>query len=116
MWLAGGIGITPFLSMAAGLDENTRVMMVWSVRRKQDAIYEGELSRIARDKPNLEVIVHATSELGHLEIATLHLANRLQDYSAFVCGPLPMRREFMRPLKVGGVPGSQIFFEEFRLR
>lgn len=116
LWLAGGIGITPFLSMAEDLDEKTRVLLAWSVRDMRDAVYHDELSLIARDKSNLRVIVHPTSELGHLHVAKLQLETEPADYSAFLCGPLPMRRAFERQLLELGVPRSEIYFEEFRLR
>ena len=39
LWLAGGIGITPFLSMAEDLDDQAHVLLVWSVHDEQEAIY-----------------------------------------------------------------------------
>lgn len=116
LWLAGGIGITPFLSMAADLDDTTRVLLVWSVRERQQAVYEAELTRIARERPNLEFRVHATSERGHIEVAALRLTAEPGDCSAFVCGPVPMRVELVRQLRAVGVPRGEIYFEEFRLR
>jgi len=116
LWLAGGIGITPFLSMAEDLDEKTKVLLVWSVHDLQEAVYHEELVLIARDKPNLQVVLHPTSEQGHLHIATLELETEPGEYSAFLCGPLPMRRAFTRQLLELGVHRSEIYLEEFRLR
>jgi predicted ferric reductase len=116
LWLAGGIGITPFLSMAADLDGVTNVLLVWSVRIESDAIYADELAGIAESHPNLRVVVHPTSELGHLSIGSLDLSAKPRDMSAFLCGPVAMRKQFIRQLRALGVPRSQIYFEEFRLR
>ena len=116
LWLAGGIGITPFLSMAPALDAAREVTLVWSVRTRDEAVYADELRALGEGPARLTVIVHPTSELGHLDIATLDMTERAHDFSAFICGPLPMRREFMRQLRALGVPRSQVFFEEFRLR
>jgi predicted ferric reductase len=116
LWLAGGIGITPFLAMAADLDAATRVLLVWSVRRKPEALYTDELSRIAYEKSNFEFIVHATAEQGHLELDALHADAALREGSVFVCGPVPMREAFLKQLKSLGVPRSEIYYEEFRLR
>ena len=116
LWLAGGIGITPFLSMAADLDHATRVLLVWSVREQREAYYRDELAAVARAKPNLRFELHPTSELGHLAVAALSLNAEPGEYSAFLCGPVPMRREFIAQLLSLGVPRKEIYFEEFRLR
>jgi predicted ferric reductase len=116
LWLAGGIGITPFLSMAEDLGGDTNVLLVWSVHDMREAIYAEELERDARNKPNLRVDIHPTSERGHLKVAEMALEAAPGEYSAFLCGPLPMRREMMRQLLSLGVPRREIYFEEFRLR
>src|SRR5660398_263092 len=38
------------------------------------------------------------------------------DTSAFICGPLSMRRAFITQLKDLGMPRREIYFEEFTLR
>jgi predicted ferric reductase len=116
LWLAGGIGITPFLSMAEDLDAETRVFLVWSVHDEREAVYELELSRVSGEKQNFDWLVHSTSERGHLDISASGFDFEPNDYSVFICGPLPMRRALVRQLKALGVNRGQIHFEEFRLR
>lgn len=117
VWLAGGIGITPFLAMAADLDVGREVTLIWSIRDRSEAVYSGELEALSRDASGLTVVIHPTSELGHLDLAPLPGSLRAaEDLSVFICGPLPMRREFIRQLGALGIPRSEIYFEEFRLR
>ena len=116
VWLAGGIGITPFLSMAADLDDETSVLLIWSVHDSQDAVYERELRMLGDRKSQLAYRIHATSERGHLDVATMKLDGGLHGYSFFVCGPVPMRQAIVKQLRRLGVPRSQVHFEEFRLR
>jgi predicted ferric reductase len=116
LWMAGGIGITPFLAMAADLDRDTQVLLVWSVHDTQEAIYAEELAADAREKPNLRLVVHPTSERGHLRVADLDVGAAPGDISVFLCAPLPMRIEMIRQSLALGVPRSEIYFEEFRLR
>ena len=117
LWLAGGIGITPFLAMAEDVDDDTSVLLVWSVRNRQEAIYEQELSQLSRSKPNFRFRLHPTAEKGHVDIATLELGTpQLRACSVLICGPVAMRQGFVRQLKSLHVPRSQVFFEEFRLR
>jgi len=116
LWLAGGIGITPFLSMAADLDDGFTVTLIWSVRDACEAIYEEELALLAAAKSNLDFRVYSTSEQGHLDMGTVSLDGEPWAYSCFICGPVPMRQATQRQLKLRGVPRSHIYFEEFRLR
>jgi predicted ferric reductase len=116
LWLAGGIGITPFLAMAADLDPHTEVFLLWSVRNRDEAVYADELEALGRKESCLTVTVHPTSELGHADLRELGLGAVPGETSAFICGPLPLRLEFTRQLLDLGIPRSEIYFDEFRLR
>jgi len=116
VWLAGGIGITPFLAMAADLDAETDVLLVWSVRTAEEAVYRRRLEDAARTAPGLEFRLHQTSALGHVRIGALGPDGWVRERSYFICGPVPMRLDLLRQLKELGVPRSRVFFEEFRLR
>lgn len=76
VWLAGGIGITPFLAMAADLDVGREVTLIWSIRDRSEAVYSGELEALSRDASGLTVVIHPTSELGHLDLAPLRVTTR----------------------------------------
>lgn len=116
LWLAGGIGITPFLAMAADLDDSTQVLLIWSVRTRAEAVYQDELARLAERRANLELVIHPTSELGHLDLTLVDMAPQATDYSAFICGPHEMRVSFEKQLRHMGVRRNEIYYEEFRLR
>jgi predicted ferric reductase len=116
LWIAGGIGITPFLAMADDLDAETSVVLVWSVHDRAEAVYQNSLSRLCAEKPNFDFRLHATSEQGHLDVSMLGLEVPLADHSVFVCGPVTMRKALIRRLSSLGVHRNQVFFEEFRLR
>jgi predicted ferric reductase len=116
LWLAGGIGITPFLAMADDLDAATSVVLIWSVHDAEEAVYEPALERLCAEKPNLDFRLHPTAQRGHVDVGTLILDAPLAEYSVFICGPVPMRKAIVRGLASLGVPRSEVFFEEFRLR
>jgi predicted ferric reductase len=116
LWLAGGIGITPFISMAEELDAETDVHLLWSVHDEREAIYYEQLSRLCGEKANLNLTVHSTSQRGHVDVSTLGLDTTANGYSVFICGPLPMRKALIRQLRSLGVARGAIHFEEFRLR
>ncbi len=117
LWLAGGIGITPFLAMAGDLDASHDVTLVWSVSDAREAeVYAEELASRVAGGAKLDVHVHPSSERGHLEIASLDLDPPLASRSVFVCGPVEMRRSLLEQLSEEGVPEEETYFEEFRLR
>ena len=116
LWIAGGIGITPFLAMAADLDAETSAHLVWSVHDAEDATYRDELHYWASVHPNLRFDLHVSTEQGHFDAASIDLDGPASEYSAFVCGPVPMRLALVDQLRRIGIPRSQIYFEEFRLR
>ena len=117
LWLAGGIGITPFLAMAGDLDASHDVTLVWSVRDAKEAqVYADEIAARVDGDARLDLHIHPTSERGHLELGSLDLDPPVTERSVFVCGPVEMRRAFVAQLEELGVPSGEIHFEEFRLR
>ena len=61
VWIAGGIGITPFLARARALDsQHVPVRLFYFVDSINDAAYVESLEALARAKPNLTVHCAAT--------------------------------------------------------
>ena len=115
LWLAGGIGITPFLAFAPTLDGSRDVRLVWAVHDTGDAVHGDELKRVADAGVGLDLTVHVTSESGRLKLADLGLT-QTRGLDVYICGPIPMRKAFVAELRALGVPRDRIRFEEFSLR
>jgi len=115
LWVAGGIGITPFLAFLPTLDETRDVRLVWTVRSPEDAMYREEIERAAATLPSLSVTIHSSATVGRLHMADLDIGDpkRLE---VLICGPVPMRRAYVDELRVLGVPRDRIHYEEFSLR
>jgi len=114
LWLAGGIGITPFLAMLQCIPDDREVTLVWSVHAASDAIYLAEIERAIAEHPGAHFKLHSSSESGHLDLATLGI-ERPAELSLFVCGPKEMRHELVRQARALGVRSEAIFYEEFAL-
>ena len=115
LWLAGGIGITPFLAFLGDAELDYDVQLVWVVRNGQEAPYRDEIEAALLKHPHVRFEIRASAAQGHLRVADLGIA-RPQEISAFVCGPVPMRKAFAEQLEELGVARREIYYEEFGLR
>jgi len=122
-WVAGGIGVTPFLSLlrhvAEGKAAHTgEIQFVWSVRDRADAIYLEEILTLVARLPNVRFHLHVTATDGLLTAERLEaLAGaRVTGHRVLLCGPPPMMRALTTQLVSQGVRRGQIVSEEFALR
>jgi predicted ferric reductase len=126
VFIAGGIGITPFMSMlrymvGKGLDRN--VLLIWGNKAERDIAFRDELDSMVAGMPSLRV-VHVMSsqddwpgEKGYVDAKLLN--QHIQDVDnpqVFVCGPPVMMRQVIGALRELGVPTQRIHYERFVLR
>lgn len=116
IWIAGGIGITPFLAMAKQLGEGQQVDLYYSVKSPNEAVYSSELHRISKSNKNLRVIDYDTEKLGLItaDYVFEHSKN-LGDANFMICGPGPMMWSLKSQLKKKGIKKRNINTEEFNL-
>lgn len=119
IWIAGGIGITPFLTWAEALGPDApKVDLFYSVRSTVEAPHLAELQHIARTKPNFHLIVVETAHGERLSADTI-VASVGQDLSAYFvayCGPKGLRHALQRGLTMHGVSSRRFHYEEFEFR
>ena len=124
VFLAGGIGITPFLSMlrdAAHRRLPHQILLFYANRRPQDAAFLDELYSLERRNPNYRLISTMsqpgsgwTGEAGHIDRAMLerHVADLRQPVYYFAGPPgMTMAMQFM--LADIGIPEGDMRSEEF---
>ena len=114
IWIAGGIGITPFLSLAKDLYTN-RVKLYWCVNDRSEAVYEDELLKIVSDNPNFEFTIWESKESGHLTAGDLDLEGSI-DKGFLICGPKSLKDNMIKQLKNKGIKSGNIYDEEFAFR
>lgn len=119
VWIAGGIGITPFLGRARHLlrhEPAINIHLVYCVQDEARARFLDELRSIAQTMEGFEVIPHFFYRQGPLdeEFLTSHVPD-LTECEAFICGP-PGLNGLARRLLIGaGVGRQRIHTEEFEL-
>lgn len=128
VFIAGGIGITPLMSMLRHMRDTAKaceVILIFANRTEKDIAFRAELAQIeAGAKPRLEVVHilsspdgHWTGESGRLDREKLE---RLVGFEArakvyYVCTPPPMTASVIRSLRAMGVPYNRVRTEEFSL-
>ena len=117
IWIAGGIGITPFLSMAGSLnDPSYNIDLFYSVHNQQEAIYLNELVHISSRIKGFRVFPFYTEAQGRLnaEIVQATVGN-LKGKEIFLCGPPPMMKALRSQFNKLKVHNRKIHSEEFQL-
>ena len=128
VYIAGGIGITPFMSNLRYLHDikaEHRILLLYVNKTEADIVFRDELASLeVNPKPELKV-VHILSrpgaawqgEKGHLDQESLlRLAgDRLANAMFFLCCPPPMTKNLWHLLRSLGVPDERISFEYFSL-
>jgi ferredoxin-NADP reductase len=116
--IAGGIGITPMLSMLrflADQEDRRAITLIWSNRSKARLVYTEELNRLAAKLTGLRQIHIFTRENGVGEQPGRLTLNVLKDtlrsenraVTIFLCGPPKMMKAVRSALvAMGFAPGS----------
>lgn len=115
VWIAGGVGIAAFLSMARALDIGAQdIDLYYCSEGPEQAHLIDELFEIADRNPRLRVIPIRKRSLGRIDGTDIEGASRgIASKDVFICGPPAMMRNLDRDLRALGVPRSQIHFEDF---
>ncbi len=116
LWIAGGIGITPFIAMLRAGRCHTPTTLLYLVRERTDAAFVDELGRLQAADRNLAVQCEATGnglpDAAPLLDAVAGMAGR----EVRICGPAPMVDALLPLLQARGVPAQRIQYERFDFR
>lgn len=118
LWIAGGIGITPFLAWAAAKQDETPVDLVYCVRSADNAAHLEELHTLAANAPNLTLHLHESASAGRLTTeALLDKTNAdPRDLHVAYCGPSALREALQKGLSKRGLSQRRFHYELFEIR
>ncbi|WP_271766638.1 ferredoxin reductase family protein [Aquimarina algiphila] len=114
VWIAGGIGITPFLSLVNDYYTNN-VTLYWCVHNKSEAPYKKKLEEIASKNPLFEFVLWDSETKGHITVDDLSLREPKKK-AYLICGPDTLKKNMMKQLKNEGIKQRDIYDEEFAFR
>jgi predicted ferric reductase len=117
IWIAGGIGITPFLGLAKNLNNDKRhIDLYLCFRSPNEAIYLPELQNLTQINPRLKIIPFYSEERGHLSVNKIEeLSGSLIHKHVYICGPIQMMKSLKEQCILKGIPAGNIHTEEFSL-
>jgi predicted ferric reductase len=115
VWVAGGIGVTPFLSMARSLDDpELEIDFFYGMEKGDEGYFLDELYEIADRHPKLKVIPITRDKLGFITSDDIAGVTRpLKERDILLCGPPPMIDGLNRQFLEKGLSPHQIHFEKF---
>ncbi|OGS94947.1 MAG: hypothetical protein A3H31_04690 [Gallionellales bacterium RIFCSPLOWO2_02_FULL_57_47] len=116
LWVAGGIGITPFM---AALRAHRRVQpttLIYLFRSAADAAFLDELSALVRTDPQFELLAEASGRGLPDFPGLLARISQITERDVNICGPMPMVDALMPQLRQLGVAADAIHFERFDFR
>ena len=120
VWVAGGIGITPFLSVLRTMEpgHGKTVRLYYCVRAAREALFFDELESRTAELGNVTITL-LDSDAGEridTDVIEADLGGALGDWSYYLCGPRPMVTAVSDGLRKRGVPARRVHKEEFEFR
>lgn len=128
VFIAGGIGITPFISMLRHMDATSSdhsVLLLYANKTIRNIVFGEELSQMQKRKNiDLKVIYYLShpeedwqGESGHItgDKIKQHCAKDFHKRSFWLCGPAPMQKSLLKQISDLGISTKQIHAENFSL-
>lgn len=126
--LAGGIGITPLLSMVNWCfaeQPGREVWLFYGTRNHRELMAQSHLEALADMHPNFHLcfcfsaadrnapMTSTYQRHGRIDVDLLRRLLPLKPYHFYLCGPTPMLESLVPALEDWGVPDARIHFEAF---
>lgn len=119
IWIAGGIGVAPFVSMAFSLLDKpelpVQIVLFYATKTAEDTPYLEQLQAIADYDKRFQVIPHYSKEHGRLTMDTAIALANFSKPEVYVCGPPAMMKSLSNQCYSLGIMKSQVHTEEFSM-
>ena len=120
VWIAAGIGITPFIGLAedfANTKQKNKVELYYTVRIPEEFVNLEEFKSIAIKNKNFALFPRASDTEGRLELKDIEKqSGNLKEKEFFLCGPQAFKDSIISGLLSRGVNKKNIFSEDFHFK
>ena len=121
IWIAAGVGITPFLAWAQELSETTspqETHLFYCVRNEAEAAHLEELKSLAEGKSGFTLHLWQSEQEGRLDAEKILARTQTDPTKSYVafCGPEAMRKALKDAFSSRGVSSKRFLYEEFEIR
>jgi predicted ferric reductase len=124
--IAGGIGITPMLSMLrymADVADPRQILLIWSNKTKEHIVFPDEFKRLKNRLQHFSIINVITrgsgeeNEIGRLDRTKLEklLEGWSRQSNVFICGPFEMMKDITFAVNNLGFSSARVYKEDFKL-
>lgn len=117
IWIAGGVGVTPFLSLLRARQnnpENNNVIFFYCYRNEDEGVFMEEINSLAKNDSQITFINWCSRDKKRLTAEQIAAQTNLSlADSILLCGPTVMMENLKSQFKSLGIPEDKIRSENF---
>lgn len=113
VWIAGGVGIAPFLSWIRNMkeqDSDIKTDLYYCVNTEEEAVFLNEFKEFEKQSTGFNIHLVCADREGFLDARDI---SDLKQKAVYICGPRQMRKKLLKEFKRMNVPKEDIHYEDF---
>jgi predicted ferric reductase len=119
VWIAAGIGVTPFVAWAEALEADAPpVWLFYCIKSRENAAHLDTLEAIPEGRTDFNIVLVESGKDPRLTAAAIAdtIDGPVPETTTAFCGPKPIREALQREFEALGLRRSRFHFEEFEIR